>query len=42
MRVIVKIFNGFTINGESVDDYSGVSVSAAGDVNGDGIDDLII
>ncbi len=34
--------NGFTINGEAADDFSGGSVSAAGDVNGDGIDDLII
>ncbi len=34
--------NGIVINGESVSDYSGTSVSAAGDINGDGIDDLII
>ncbi len=34
--------NGFTINGEDNDDYSGRSVSHAGDVNGDGIDDVII
>ncbi|WP_338441852.1 hypothetical protein VZG28_01300 [Synechococcus elongatus IITB4] len=34
--------NGFRINGSSVGDYSGFSVSGAGDVNGDGIDDLII
>jgi len=34
--------NGFIINGSAIDDYSGVSVSSAGDVNGDGIDDLII
>ena len=33
--------NGFVINGTS-GDSSGESVSAAGDVNGDGIDDLII
>lgn len=33
---------GFVINGESIDDGSGFSVSSAGDVNGDGIDDLII
>jgi hypothetical protein len=32
---------GFVINGESRDDYSGFSVSSAGDVNGDGLDDLI-
>ena len=34
--------NGFVINGIDRDDDSGVSVSAAGDVNGDGIDDIII
>ncbi len=33
---------GFVINGISEDDYSGFSVSGAGDVNGDGFDDLII
>ncbi|NEP01399.1 MAG: hypothetical protein F6K58_22630 [Symploca sp. SIO2E9] len=34
--------NGFAINGINADDYSGLSVSAAGDINSDGIDDLII
>ena len=34
--------NGFTINGVAAFDHSGISVSSAGDVNGDGIDDLII
>jgi hypothetical protein len=34
--------NGFTINGIAADDRSGLSVSSAGDVNGDGFDDLII
>ena len=34
--------NGFTINGIDVGDESGYSVSSAGDVNGDGIEDLII
>jgi hypothetical protein len=33
---------GFRINGVDVADYSGGSVSGAGDVNGDGLDDLII
>jgi hypothetical protein len=32
---------GFVINGESEGDSSGWSVSSAGDVNGDGLDDLI-
>ncbi|WP_413168090.1 Ig-like domain-containing protein [Capilliphycus salinus ALCB114379] len=34
--------NGFAIEGINEKDYSGHSVSGAGDVNGDGIDDLII
>ena len=34
--------NGFQISGEAAGDYSGRSVSAAGDVNGDGFDDLIV
>ena len=34
--------NGFVINGIDASDSSGVSVSAAGDVNGDGFDDIII
>jgi len=34
--------NGFVINGVEAADASGYSVSAAGDVNGDGIDDVII
>ncbi|MFB2892382.1 beta strand repeat-containing protein [Aerosakkonemataceae cyanobacterium BLCC-F50] len=34
--------NGFVINGINANDYSGYSVSNAGDVNGDGIGDLII
>ncbi|MFW9259163.1 Ig-like domain-containing protein, partial [Nostoc sp. CALU 546] len=34
--------NGFVINGIDRDDYSGFSVSSAGDINGDGFDDLII
>jgi hypothetical protein len=31
---------GFVINGESTRDYSGDSVSSAGDVNGDGLQPL--
>jgi hypothetical protein len=33
---------GFVLSGIDEGDYSGISVSGAGDVNGDGIDDLII
>ncbi|MDK3017791.1 Ig-like domain-containing protein [Pseudodonghicola flavimaris] len=34
--------NGFVIEGLSARDHLGVSVSGGGDVNGDGIDDLIV
>ena len=34
--------NGFRLNGVAAGDYSGRAVSAAGDVNGDGLDDLLI
>lgn len=34
--------NGFAIQGIHEDDYSGASVSNAGDINGDGIDDILI
>jgi Ca2+-binding RTX toxin-like protein len=34
--------NGFKISGEVAGDQTGISVSAAGDLNGDGIDDVII
>jgi hypothetical protein len=33
---------GFVINGETADDLVGMSISSAGDVNGDGLDDLIV
>ncbi|MFT5423722.1 MAG: hypothetical protein ACI89L_001510 [Phycisphaerales bacterium] len=34
--------NGFVLNGSDPDDMSGWPVSAAGDLNGDGIDDLVV
>jgi len=34
--------NGFTVNGIDMNDQSGVSVSSAGDINGDGFDDILI
>ena len=34
--------NGFVVNGVNTNDRSGTAVSGAGDVNGDGLDDLII
>ncbi|BDI17514.1 hypothetical protein ANSO36C_33160 [Nostoc cf. commune SO-36] len=42
MPVISQVSNGFTINGINANDSSGTSVSNAGDINGDDIDDLII
>ena len=33
---------GFAVKGIDAEDLAGKSVSAAGDVNGDGVDDLII
>ncbi|MEH2283352.1 MAG: integrin alpha, partial [Nostoc sp.] len=38
----LKGSKGFAINGIDADDRSGRSVSNAGDINGDGLDDLII
>jgi len=34
--------NGFAIEGIDAEDFSGFSVSSAGDINGDGCDDLLI
>ena len=34
--------DGFVIQGDAADDYAEYSVASAGDVNGDGIDDVIV
>lgn len=34
--------NGFELRGVAAQDYAGIDVAAAGDVNGDGFDDLLI
>ncbi len=34
--------NGFRLDGEDAFEHAGASVSSAGDVNGDGVDDLIV
>jgi len=44
---VVELFdlngsNGFVFNGVDIGDFSGRSVIGAGDINGDGVDDLII
>ncbi|GAB6141277.1 hypothetical protein JCM14076_20060 [Methylosoma difficile] len=42
LSAIVAGVGGFVINGQAQDDRSGSSVSAAGDVNGDGLADVIV
>jgi hypothetical protein len=42
LSAIANGTGGFVINGENVDDISGNSVSTAGDINGDGLNDLIV
>jgi len=33
---------GFVLRGDAAGDFAGFSVASAGDLNGDGIDDLIV
>jgi hypothetical protein len=42
LSAIASGTGGFVIIGENAGDVSGASVSTAGDVNGDGLDDLIV
>ena len=42
LSLIEAGFGGFVINGQSANDNSGTSVASAGDVNGDGLADLIV
>ena len=42
LSAVANQSGGFVINGQCASDNSGISVSAAGDVNGDGYSDLII
>ena len=42
LTTIAAGIGGFVLYGQNSNDYSGLSVASAGDVNGDGFDDLII
>ena len=42
LQTLPVMMTGFQIKGVSAEDISGFSVSSAGDVNGDGFDDLIV
>ena len=42
LSAVANGIGGFVINGQSASDGSGVSVAAAGDVNGDGLADLVV
>ena len=42
LNTLPPTYRGFRILGAAASDYSGNSVSAAGDVNGDGVDDVLV
>jgi hypothetical protein len=42
LSAIANGSGGFVINGQCAGDYSGRSVAAAGDINGDGLADLVV